>query len=98
MAADELSLFCGEQLASRGALRAPLHRVPPPPEQPHGAGAHTPPMPFFARAHPDAVLQPLGRVGSGAAGRAAAGRRGSHAPPSGWSSIRSFAAGRGGSQ
>ena len=53
---NELTLFCGEQLAflSGGALPAPIHRVPPPPEA-HGTRYS---MPFFARAHPAATLTP----------------------------------------
>jgi hypothetical protein len=56
MGLNELTLFCGEQLAflSGGALPAPIHRVPPPPEA-HGTRYS---MPFFARAHPTATLTP----------------------------------------
>ena len=52
MAPDEISFFCGEQLAvlSGGAVRAPLHRVPPPPAGEHAAPRYS--MPFFARASP----------------------------------------------
>ena len=59
----EITLFCGEQLSflSAGALPAPLHRVPAPPSD--GVTRYS--MPFFARAHPEATLVPLGSSGSG---------------------------------
>lgn len=52
----ELTLFCGEQLAllSGGALSAPVHRVLPPPGE---LGTRCS-LPFFVRAHPEAILVP----------------------------------------
>ena len=54
----EITLFAGEQLAylAHGAVTAPLHRVPPTPAD----GATRFSIPFFARAHPEVRLVPLG--------------------------------------
>ena len=61
LSAGEITLFCGETLSflSAGALPAPLHRVP----APLSDGATRYSMPFFARAHPEATLVPLGGGG-----------------------------------
>lgn len=58
LSSREISVFCGEQLAllSNGQLPAPVHRVPPPPRA-HGTRYS---LPFFVRAHPDAILAPMG--------------------------------------
>ena len=57
LAPGEITLFVGESLSfiSNGALPSPLHRVPPP----HDEAVTRYSMPFFVRAHPEAILAPL---------------------------------------
>ena len=68
MEADEITLFCGEQLSylSSGQLPSPLHRVPPPSSSSGSSNGTTRySMPFFARARPEALLTPMA-AGAGA--------------------------------
>ena len=67
MQAEEITLFCGEQLSylSSGQLPSPLHRVPPPSSSSSSNATTRYSMPFFARARPEALLTPMA-AGAGA--------------------------------